>query len=192
VRGVFLIALAACTHDPPQQVTLPTAPSASTASTATDVNVSPAQAAFDAGESLQRDGKKAEARAAFRECARHFPYSRFGKEAELRIAQIDDSPEELGKWAIDHRSDERAAGILAKLDTVGDVTCRTDADCVVTTKRDCCECCPRRALATSKTWLAWRDTQQCATTRCIGCEESCKPETGAHVACNAGKCALTP
>ena len=75
-------------------------------------------------------------------------------------------------------------------DVVGDVTCETDADCAVTTKRDCCACCPRRALATNKKWLQKRDTTECPTYRCIACEESCKPEEGRQAACTAGKCTL--
>ncbi|HEX4513464.1 MAG TPA: hypothetical protein VH054_08010 [Polyangiaceae bacterium] len=190
----FTLFAVACAHDPEPRVTLP--PQASASSSASDagpdvdVDVATALGAFKAAEALQRDGTKAQARAAFQDVAQKFRYSRWAKEAELRVAQIDDSPEELRQWAHDHRSDERAADILAKLDTVGDVTCRVDADCAVTTKRDCCECCPRRALATSKKWLEWRDTTQCPAERCAGCEESCKPEDGLHAVCAEGKCAL--
>ncbi len=194
-RVIFILLAAACAHDPEPQVTL--APQASAISSSSDaVDAGPdadptmALGAFKAAEALQRDGTKAEARAAFQDVMRKFTYSRWAKEAELRVALIDDSPEELRKWAHDHRSDERSAGILAKLDTVGDVTCRVDADCAVTTKRDCCECCPRRALATSKKWLEWRDATQCPAARCVACEESCKPEEGRRAACTEGKCAL--
>jgi hypothetical protein len=191
---LIVVIAAACTPAPEQHVTL--AQPQPSASTASDVDApdaeapSPATAAFKDAERLQRDGTKEDARAAFEDIIKKFPYSRWAKEAELRIAQIDKSPEEMRKWAHDHPGDERAAGIRAQIDTAGDVTCTTDADCAVTTRRDCCECCPRRALATSKKWLEWRDKQQCPAERCAPCEESCKPETGARAACNAGKCAL--
>jgi hypothetical protein len=192
VRVVFIFAIAACTRDPDQRVTLPPQPTASASAidAAPDADVSNAEGAYKAAERIQRDGTKADARAAYQEVLRKFPYSRWAREAELRIALLDDSPEELRKFAHDHPSDERSPGIIAKLDTVGDVTCSADADCAVTTKRDCCECCPRSAIATSKKWLDWRDKQQCPAARCAPCEESCRPETGARAACTNGKCTL--
>ena len=195
-RFVLVVLLAACVHHSENQVTLPAQPLASaTATDADDDAGAPAYAmsaesAFHAAERLQRDGMKAESRAAFADLLRKFPYSRFAKEAQLRVAQIDDSPDELRQWVHDHPKDERVPGIVAKLDTLGDVTCRDDADCAVTTKRDCCECCPRRAVATSKKWLEWRERSQCPAVRCAPCEESCKPETGARAACTGGKCTL--
>jgi hypothetical protein len=188
-----VVVLGACARDPEQHVTLPPQPSASSSvadAAGPDASQSMADGAFKAAETIQRDGSKADARAAFEDVMRKFPYSRWAREAELRVALIDDSPDELRKFAHDHPSDERSPGILAKLDTVGDVTCRADADCTVTTKRDCCECCPRRAIATSKKWLDWRDKQQCPAARCAPCEESCNPESGARAACADGKCKL--
>jgi hypothetical protein len=192
VRSMLLVVIAACTRAPEPRVTLPPQPSASVSVSDAGPDAEPtmASSAFKAAELIQRDGSRADARAAYQDVLRKFPYSRWAKEAELRIALLDDSSEELRKWAHDHPSDERAPGIRAKVDTVGDVTCRADADCTVTTKRDCCECCPRRAIATSKKWLEWRDRQQCPTTRCAPCEESCPPEIGPRAACTDGKCTL--
>ena len=165
-RALFVLALAACHSEraEPNRVTI-TTPSASIRVEAPYVEN--ARSAFDAAEALERAGRINEARIAYEEVARKWAYSMSARQARERLAAISA-----------HEST-----------TVGDVTCIADADCAVTTKRDCCECCPRKALATSKKWLEWRD-QTCALTKCGGCDESCLPETGRRASCNAGKCAL--
>src|ERR1700690_1108961 len=101
-----------------------------------------ARSDYDAADLLVTAGKYIEARAAFDATAKKFPYSRFAKEAELRIAQIDDklgrpdAASELAMWAKNHPSDPRAQTIAARARTVGDTTCVRDADCTTTTKDD--------------------------------------------------------
>ncbi len=53
--------------------------------------------------------------------------------------------------------------------SIGDVTCESDVECAVTTRADCCDCCVGPPMATSSAWLAWRDQQLCASTRCEPC-----------------------
>ena len=162
------VALVAChsEHAEPNRVTIAT-PTASTARVEAPY-VENARTAFDAAEALERAGRINEARIAYEEVARKWSYSLSARQARERLAAISS-----------HQST-----------TVGDVTCNTDSDCAVTTKRDCCECCPRKALATSKKWLEWRDTQQCAVEKCAGCDESCPPQTGFQAVCRAAKCQL--
>lgn len=167
-RALCVVALAAC-HErgaEPNRVTI-AAPTTSSSARVEAPYVENARTAFDAAEALERAGRINEARIAYEAVARKWSYSRSAREARERLAVIDA-----------HEST-----------TVGDVTCATDADCAVTTKRDCCECCPRKALATSKKWLDWRDGT-CTLTKCGGCDESCPPETGKRAACTAGKCVL--
>jgi hypothetical protein len=153
---------------------------------------------YAAAEALVVAGKYADARAAFEEVIRKFAYSRLAKEAELRIAQVDDKlgrPEAISEyrtWAKNHPSDERASGIAVKASTVGDTTCRVDADCTTTTQRVCCECCPSGPYATSRQWLAWQRTH-CTTSPCNPCDKKCAPVDQSAVArCNAGQCELAP
>lgn len=56
-----------------------------------------------------------------------------------------------------------------RVPTVGDVTCAADADCAITARRDCCDCCATQPAATSAAWLKWFEGTQCATTRCEPC-----------------------
>lgn len=59
--------------------------------------------------------------------------------------------------------------------SIGDVTCSSDDDCVVTTKFDCCACCSGLPLATSRAWLKWRDETECPKTKCTPCgKRSCQ------------------
>jgi hypothetical protein len=168
MRFVVVVVVAAChSESAPQRVTI-TAPTTSASAHVEAPWAENARSAFDAAEALERAGRTNEARTAYEAIVRKWAYSMSAREARERLAILD----------------------AREITTVGDVTCNTDADCAVTTKRDCCECCPRKALATSKKWLAWRDQQQCAVEKCAGCDESCRPETGKSAACNAGKCAL--
>jgi hypothetical protein len=100
---------------------------------------------------------------------------------------------ELATWAKNHRSDPRAQAIAARAKTVGDTTCRSDADCTTTTKDDCCACCPSGPYATSKTWLTWH-TQQCASSACASCANRLcgPPDPPVSARCNAGSCELAP
>jgi hypothetical protein len=152
---------------------------------------------YDAAEALVVANKLEDARAAFVVVIKKFTYSRWAKEAELRIAQLDDRlgrPEgnaELAAWARNHPTDERARVIASKARTVGDTTCRTDADCTTTTQRDCCECCSSGPYATSKQWLTWQ-TSQCAAQKCGLCTTPCPLPGNISVAarCVAGACTL--
>ena len=168
---LVVVALVACHSEnaAPQNVTI-APPTASASARVEAPYVENARTAFDAAEALERAGRINEARIAYEAVARKWAYSLSAREARERLAAI-----------AAHESS-----------TVGDVTCASDADCAVTTRRDCCECCPRRALATSKKWLEWRDAQQCAIEKCAGCDESCPPETGRVARCNTGKCTLAP
>jgi hypothetical protein len=158
-----------------------------------------ARSDYEAADALVSAGKYAEARVGFDVTAKKFPYSRFAVEAELRIAQIDEklgrpeAVEELATWAKNHAHDPRAQALAARTRTVGDTTCRSDADCTTTTKHDCCECCASGPYATSKTWLAWQ-SEQCAAARCATCGgAACSPVDStvlASVHCNAGHCEL--
>ncbi len=163
-----LVVLIACHSEsaPPTQVTI--APPTATPSEHVEAPwVENARSAFDAAEALERAGRMNEARTAYEEVARKWAYSSSARQARERLAAMSA-----------HEST-----------TVGDVTCNDDADCAVTTKRDCCECCPRQALATSKKWLKWRD-DACGLKKCGGCNESCPPETGGRARCDSGKCTL--
>jgi len=169
VLGVVVVALAACHSDKaePNRVTLE-APTTSSSAHVEAPYVENARSAYDAAEALERAGRTNEARTAYEEIVRKWGYSMSARQARERLAVLSA-----------HEST-----------TVGDVTCSTDADCAVTTRRECCECCPRKALATSKKWLEWRDKQQCAIEKCAGCDESCPPETGRVARCNTSKCEL--
>ena len=168
-RVLWCVALVACHSEKaePKQVTI-ALPTASSSAPIEAPYVENARSAFDAAEALERAGRTNEARIAYQEIVRKWGYSLSARQANDRLAVLNA-----------HEST-----------TVGDVTCSTDADCTVTTRRDCCECCPRKALATSKKWLDWRDKQQCAIEKCAGCDESCPPETGKSAACTNGKCTL--
>ncbi len=150
----------------PQHVTL-AAPSASETRPVEAPYVENARSAFDAAEALERAGSLNEAHTAYEEIVRKWAYSLSAKQARERLAHLD--------------AESR----------VGDVTCQTDADCTVTTKRDCCPCCVYAPLATSKKWLAWRDGQ-CAAEHCPACAAKCKPEeqTSAHAICAQNACTL--
>jgi len=165
--AVFIVALLACHSEKaePAQVTI-AAPTTSSSARVEAPYVENARSAFDAAEALERSGRINEARIAYQEVVRKWGYSLSARQARERLAALDA-----------HEST-----------TVGDVTCNADGDCTVTTSRECCECCPRKALATSKKWLQWRD-QTCKPATC-GCDESCPPETGRSARCNAGKCEL--
>lgn len=170
-KGCALAALlVACgsSNAAPQHVTL-AAPSAS-ASDGKPVEApyaENARSAFDAAEALERAGSLNEARTAYEEIARKWAYSLSAKQARERLAHLD------------ARS------------RVGDVTCQTDAECTVTTKQECCPCCPHSPLATSAKWLAWRDGQ-CASERCVPCAKKCAPEekSSAHAICRQNACTL--
>lgn len=185
--------LARCSADPPTTVAPTPTPTPSETSTATEN----AKTDYDAAEQLVGAGRYAEARAAFEATAKKFPYSRYARDAELRIAQIDeklgrpDAITELATWAKNHPSDPRAQAIAARAKTVGDTTCAHDTDCTTTTREDCCACCPSGPYATSKTWLAWED-DQCAATKCASCANSvcAPPNTSATARCNQGRCEL--
>ena len=169
--AVFIVALVTACHSEkaePAQVTI-AAPTTSSRARVEAPYVENARSAFDAAEALERSGRINEARIAYREVVRKWGYSLSARQARERLAALDA-----------HEST-----------TVGDVTCSTDSDCTVTTRRVCCECCPRKALATSKKWLEWRDSQECAAEKCAGCDESCPPETGRVARCNMAKCELT-
>jgi hypothetical protein len=195
LRIIIVTFAVACTPAaPPPSTTVPVATASATATTTTNAGDE-----FAAAEALVSSGKFAEAREAFTAVARRFAYSRFAKESQLRIAQLDEKlgkPEavtELRAWAKDHPTDERAAAILARARTVGDTTCRTDADCAVTTKHDCCDCCPSGPYATSKTWLSWQ-TGQCATEKCAAClnPQCAALDSSSRARCNGGTCELAP
>lgn len=166
MRGLLVIVAACHSESTPNQVTI-AAPTTSTSARVEAPYVENARTAFDAAEALERAGRINEARIAYEAVVRKWGYSLSAREARDRLAAI--------------AARENA--------TVGDVTCSTDADCAITTKRDCCECCPRKALATSKKWLEWSD-HACGLKKCPGCDESCPPETGRTARCNAGKCEL--
>lgn len=80
------------------------------------------------------------------------------------------------------------------LQSIGDTTCSSDADCAMTTKAECCDCCPSRPMATSAAWLGWRDGKQCAQTRCEPCGKvACVDAETLDLApmCDRGKCVLS-
>jgi hypothetical protein len=195
---VLLVTVAlACTPSEPPGTTAPVG--SASASASSEAYATNAKKEYEAAEALASSGKLAEAADAFTKVAQRFAYSRFAKEAQLRIAQMDEklgkpeAVEEYRAWAKDHPSDERAAAILARSKTVGDVTCHADADCAVTTKHDCCECCPSGPYATSKAWLSW-EAGQCATVKCAAClNPQCAPVEAARAArCKSGSCELAP
>jgi hypothetical protein len=166
MRVALVVVLVAChSESASPQVTI--APPPPTSERIEAPWVENARSAFDAAEALERAGRTNEARTAYEAVARKWASSMSARQARERLAAMNA-----------HEST-----------TVGDVTCNADADCAVTTERECCECCPRKALATSKKWLQWRDGQQCAIMKC-GCDKSCAPETNRVARCNAGKCAL--
>ena len=59
---------------------------------------------------------------------------------------------------------------------IGDTTCKVDNDCAITSKHECCDCCPGEPRATSAAWLAWRDGTWCKSTRCDPCATAACPE----------------
>jgi hypothetical protein len=199
VKLLLVTFAVACTPAEPPTTTVPTASASASASAASETYATNAKEEYAAAEALASSGKLEAARDAFAEVARRYPYSRFAKESQLRIAQMDDKlgkPEAVAEyraWAKDHPSDERTAAILARSKTVGDTTCHTDADCTITTKHDCCECCPSGPYATSKQWLAWQ-TGQCATEKCAPClHPRCAPvEPAMRARCKSSSCELAP
>jgi hypothetical protein len=165
VKRVWLIGLVACGQSATPSVTIEPTPSASAPRALPPAYAESAQTDYAAAEALARAGRTDEARAAFATLARKFPYSRLARDAQRRIAEL--------------------------ASTVGDITCRVDADCTVTQKRDCCECCLTASYATSRKWLAWRD-DQCMTTPCT-CLKKCAPAPDLPVAvCKQGACGLAP
>jgi len=166
MRALLVIVAACHSEGTPNQVTI-AAPTTSSSAPIEAPYVENARTAFDAAEALERAGRMNEARIAYEEVARKWAYSLSARQARERLAAMTA-----------HEST-----------TVGDVTCNVDADCAVTTKRDCCECCPRKPLATSKKWLDWRDGT-CMLAKCAGCDESCPAETGRVARCNMTKCEL--
>jgi hypothetical protein len=82
----------------------------------------------------------------------------------------------------------------ASASTIGDVTCERDADCAITTRAECCDCCASAPRATSGAWLDWRDHTMCAQTTCEPCGKvkcpSVEPPSTFRVACERGQCAL--
>lgn len=81
---------------------------------------------------------------------------------------------------------------------IGDTTCAADADCVVTSQKECCDCCPSEPSATSGAWLSWRDGTQCKQTRCEPCAKnpvhpicpSVEPPSAFRAACVQKRCTL--
>ncbi len=170
MRPAFAALLVACgsSRAAPQQVTIAAAPSSSASAPVEAPYVENAREAFDAAEALEKAGSLNEARVAYAEIVRKWAYSRSAKDARERLAQLD-----------------------AKT-RVGDATCQTNDDCAVTTKAECCECCPHAPLATSKKWLAWRDGR-CAAERCVPCDKKCAPEIAKPGAiCRENLCTLAP
>jgi hypothetical protein len=167
MRSALAVLLVACgsNHAAPQHVTL-VAPSASETRPVEAPYAENARSAFDAAEALERAGSLNEARTAYEEIVRKWGYSLSARQARERLAHLD--------------ADSR----------IGDVTCRTDADCTVTMRRDCCPCCAYAPLATSKKWLAWRDGQ-CASERCV-CNAKCAPEEkpSQRAICRENACTL--
>jgi len=195
MRALAFVVVCACSPaDPPTTIAPLPEPTASVAP-----GTENARTDYEAADTLVTAGKFEEARTAFDVLSKKFPYSRFARDAELRIAQIDEKlgrPEaltELATWAKNHASDPRAQAIAAKAKTIGDTTCRSDADCTTTTKYDCCTCCEGPAKATSKQWLTWR-AEQCAATRCEACSHGVcgPPGPPASARCNTGRCELVP
>lgn len=82
----------------------------------------------------------------------------------------------------------------ASSSTTGDVTCERDADCAITTRAACCDCCESAPRATSRAWLDWRDHTMCAPTKCEPCGSatcrSVEPAATFRTACEGGQCAL--
>src|SRR5262249_31053573 len=110
---VFFVALVAChSESAPQQVTI-TAPSTSSSARVEAPYVENARPAFAAAEALERAGRTNEARTAYEEIVRKWAYSMSARQARERLAVLN----------------------AHDATTVGDVTCSTDADCTVTTKR---------------------------------------------------------
>lgn len=164
MRWLLVVVVAAChSESTPQRVTI-AAPTTSTSARVEAPYAENARSAFDAAEALERAGRANEARTAYEAIVRKWAYSMSARQARERLAIMD----------------------ARESTTVGDVTCQSDDDCAVTTNRECCECCPRRALATSAKWLEWRDAKCPA----CACDESCPRETGRHARCNGGKCEL--
>ncbi len=194
-RSLAFVVLVACSPAEPPTATI--APPTATAVASETPQTENASSDYAAADQLVTAGKYAEARAAFEATAKKFPYSRFARDAELRIAQLDEKlgrPEaisELATWAKNHPTDPRAKAIAARAKTVGDTTCVRDDDCTTTTKNDCCACCPSGPYATSKRWLAWQG-DQCAISQCASCANRVcgPPDPPAAARCNAGSCEL--
>jgi hypothetical protein len=78
--------------------------------------------------------------------------------------------------------------------TIGDVTCAADADCVITTRANCCDCCASNPQATSRAWLSWRDQTMCGAKSCGDCGEvkcaAVAPAAAFRAECHRGLCAL--
>ena len=74
--------------------------------------------------------------------------------------------------------------------TMGDVTCKMDADCVIATRAECCDCCEANPKATSKSWLDWRDHTMCPAAKCAICEAvvcaGVEPAAAFHTECERG------
>ena len=80
--------------------------------------------------------------------------------------------------------------------TIGDTTCTKDADCRLTRRLDCCDCCKGNTRATSRAWLSWRDGTLCKQTRCEPCGKvKCayyEPAEKYAARCEHGSCVLAP
>jgi hypothetical protein len=78
--------------------------------------------------------------------------------------------------------------------TIGDTTCTNDADCTVTRRLDCCDCCKGNTRATSRAWLSWRNGTLCPHTRCEPCGKvKCayyEPAEKFKARCDHGSCML--
>ena len=70
--------------------------------------------------------------------------------------------------------------------TVGDTTCQSDADCVLTAQAQSnCACCPSAPSATSKAWLSWyladlarrRSVESCPSCERAQCAKTVTPDS---------------
>ncbi len=97
-------------------------------------------------------------------------------------------------------SAEPTHGVPETNASIGDVTCSSDADCVVTNKLHCCACCNSRVRATSRAWLNWRDQTECPKRSCKPCGkprcQSPQDPSDFVAVCDRsqriGRCALAP
>jgi hypothetical protein len=178
-----------------------------------------AKTMYLATKELAAAGRTAEARAAFLEGERKFPYSRYARDSELQVVRIEldamDRPggvRRLRKFIREHASDPRLAalhetllvlecedGVAASCNEVhtlagGFGACTRDQDCSVHAEPPCCSCCPGFPKAMSDAWFA-KAKAECGASECAECILSCvkvEPASAYRAACVKNACVIQP